>query len=279
MDVTRFIAQSPGPQELFKPFLQGKTALVTGSSSGIGHAMAHGLAMAGAKVMMHGIEPADKVEPLRAELERQSGVKIGYTSEDVSKADQVEEMVKKTEAELGPVDILVNNAGIQHVEALETFPDTTWEKIIAINLSAAFYASKHVFAGMKERGWGRIVMTSSAHGLIASPYKSAYVSAKHGIIGLAKVIALEGARHNITANAICPGYVWTPLVEHQIPDTAKARGITEDEVVTDVMLAEQPNKKFASDEQIGSLCVYLCSEQASSITGTALSIDGGWFAH
>ncbi len=260
-------------------FLAGRVALVTGSSSGIGHAMAHGLALAGAKVMLHGIEPKDQVEPLRAALAEEAGVDIGYLNDDLSKAETIEELIAKTKEQLGPIDILVNNAGIQFVAPIEDFPVAKWDAITAINLSAAFHTTRAVMAGMKERGFGRVVNTASAHGLIASPFKSAYVAAKHGIVGLTKVVALEGAEHGVTANAICPGYVWTPLVQKQIPDTAKARGISEDEVIREVMLAEQPTKKFVTVEQCASLCVFLCSDMAASITGTALPIDGGWYAH
>ncbi|MEO1190303.1 MAG: 3-hydroxybutyrate dehydrogenase [Pseudomonadota bacterium] len=260
-------------------FLDGRVALVTGSSSGIGHAMARGLAMAGAKVMLHGIEPAEQIEPARAALEAESSRTIGYLNDDLSKPETIAELIAKTVEQLGPIDILVNNAGIQFVAPIENFPVEKWDAITAINLSSAFHTTRAVMAGMKERGYGRIVNTASAHGLIASPFKSAYVSAKHGIVGMTKVVALEGAEHGVTANAICPGYVWTPLVEKQIPDTAKARGISEDSVIRDVLLAEQPTKKFVTVEECAALCVFLCSDVAASITGTALPIDGGWYAH
>jgi len=260
-------------------FLSGRVALVTGSSSGIGHAMAHGLALSGAKVMLHGIEKPEEVEPLREAMEKDAGVTVGYLNDNLAEPKTIAEMIAKTEEQLGPIDILVNNAGIQYVAAIEDFPVEKWDAITAINLSAAFHTTRAVMKGMKDRGWGRIVNTASAHGLIASPFKSAYVSAKHGLVGMTKVVALEGAEHGVTANAICPGYVWTPLVEKQIPDTAKARGISEDEVIREVLLAEQPTKKFVQVEECAALCVFLCTDLAASITGTALPIDGGWYAH
>ena len=260
-------------------FLSGRVALVTGSSSGIGHAMAHALALSGAKVMLHGIEAPEEVEGLRAAMAEEAGVEVAYMRADVSKPEANEALVAEAEAKLGPVDILVNNAGIQYVAPIEDFPVAKWDAITAINLSSAFHTTRMVMKGMKDRGWGRVVNTASAHGLIASPFKSAYVSAKHGIVGMTKVVALEGAEHGVTANAICPGYVWTPLVEKQIPDTAKARGISEDEVIREVMLAEQPTKKFVQVEEVAALCVFLCTDLAASITGTALPIDGGWYAH
>ncbi len=266
-------------QTFARGFLAGRVALVTGSSSGIGHAMARGLALSGAKVMLHGIEPPETVEPLRAALAEESGVEVGYHNDDLMKADTIGHLIDKTVEELGPIDILVNNAGMQYVAPIEEFPVEKWDMITALNHSAAFHTSRAVFAGMKQRGWGRIVNTSSAHGLVASPFKTAYVAAKHGIIGLTKTLALEGAEHGVTANAICPGYVWTPLVEKQIPDTAKARGITEEEVIRDVMLGDQPTKKFVTVDQCAGLCVFLCSELGNSITGAALQIDGGWCAH
>jgi len=266
-------------QTFARGFLSGRVALVTGSSSGIGHAMARGLALSGAKVMLHGIESADKVEPLRAAMAEESGTEIGYLNDDLSQAATIKHLVDKTVEQLGPIDILVNNAGMQVVSPIEDFPIDKWDMITALNYSAAFHTTRAVFAGMKERGYGRIVNTASAHGLVASPFKSAYVGAKHGIVGLTKTVALEGAEHGVTCNAICPGYVWTPLVEGQIADTAKARGITEDEVVRDVMLGDQPTKKFVTVDQCAGLCVFLCSDLSASITGAALQIDGGWVAH
>ncbi|MBC6416903.1 MAG: 3-hydroxybutyrate dehydrogenase [Rhodospirillales bacterium] len=259
-------------------FLTGRTALVTGSSGGIGQAMARGLALAGAKVMLHGIEAPAQVEAIRAAIAGESGVEVAYLNGDLSQPDSIAALIGKSEARLGPLDILVNNAGVQHVAPIEDFPDAKWDLIAAVNLSAAFHTTKAVLGGMKERGFGRIVNTASAHGLVASPFKSAYIAAKHGIVGLTKATALEGAAFGVTANAICPGYVWTPLVERQIPDTAKARGIGEEEVVKDVMLGNQPTKAFVTVEECAALCVYLCSGLAGSITGAALSIDGGWIA-
>ncbi|MEQ8653590.1 MAG: 3-hydroxybutyrate dehydrogenase [Kiloniellales bacterium] len=259
-------------------FLTGRVALVTGSSSGIGHAMARGLALSGANVMLHGIESEDSIEPLRAALAEETGREVGYLNDDLSHAEPIAKLIAKTEEKLGPIDILVNNAGMQFVSPIEEFPVEKWDKITALNLSAAFHTTRAVFAGMKARGYGRIVNTASAHGLVASPFKTAYVAAKHGIVGLTKTVALEGAEFGITCNAICPGYVWTPLVEKQIPDTAKARGITEEEVIRDVMLGDQPTKKFVTVDQCAGLCTFLCSDLAASITGAALQIDGGWVA-
>ncbi len=260
-------------------FLTGRVALVTGSSSGIGHAMARGLALSGADVMLHGIEPKEQIEPLRAALAKETGCKVGYLNDDLSQAETIQHLIDKTVEQLGPIDILVNNAGMQFVSPIEDFPLEKWDLITALNHSAAFHTIRGVFAGMKERGYGRIINTASAHGLVASPFKAAYVASKHGIVGLTKTVALEGAEHGVTCNAICPGYVWTPLVEKQIPDTAKARGITEEEVIRDVMLGDQPTKKFVTVDQCAGLCTFLCTDMAASITGAALQIDGGWCAH
>jgi 3-hydroxybutyrate dehydrogenase len=201
-----------------------------------------------------------------------------FSAADMSKPADIARMVEEAERAFGQVDVLVNNAGIQHVEAVESFPPEKWDAIIAINLSSAFHGIRAVIGGMKERRWGRIINVASAHALVASPYKSAYVAAKHGVLGLTKTVALEAAEHGVTVNAICPGYVLTPLVEKQIPDTAKARGITEDEVIRTVMLAGQPTRKFVTTEQVAALALFLCTETAASITGTALPIDGGWTA-
>ena len=244
-----------------------KTAVITGSSSGIGHGIAEALAASGMNVVLNGIEPAEQIEPARLAIEKTYGVKAIYSPANMMKPEGVRSLIAAAEDAFGHVDVLVNNAGIQFVSPVEDFPDEKWQQIIALNLSAAFYATKAVVAGMKARNWGRIINIASAHGLVASPYKSAYVAAKHGIVGFTKTIALETAEHGVTVNAICPGYVLTPLVEKQIPDTAKARGITEEEVKRDVLLAAQPTKKF------------LTTDAGASITGTALPVDGGWTAH
>jgi len=251
-----------------------KTAIITGSSSGIGHAIAEGLAAAGMNVVLNGIEPAEQVEPARLAIEQKYGVKALYNPANMMTAQGARDLVAAAEAAFGQVDVLVNNAGIQFVSPVEDFPDAKWEQIISLNLSAAFYATKAVVAGMR-----RIINMASAHGLVASPYKSAYVAAKHGIVGFTKTIALETAEHGVTVNAICPGYVLTALVERQIPDTAKARGITEDQVKRDVLLAAQPTKKFVTVEELAALTVFLTSDAGASITGTALPVDGGWTAH
>lgn len=258
--------------------IQGKNAIVTGSTSGIGLGMAKALCGAGVNVMLNGFGDADEIERTRSELAREHDVEVAYHGADMTKPDEIADLVATTRQKFGSVDILINNAGIQHVSPIEDFPVEKWDAIIAINLSSSFHTIRHVFAEMKERGWGRIINLASAHALVASPFKSAYVAAKHGIYGLTKTVALEGAQHGVTVNAICPGYVLTPLVEKQIPDTAKARGITEEEVKRDVLLAAQPTKQFVSVEQIGELAVFLCSDAAASITGAALPIDGGWTA-
>jgi len=258
---------------------QRKTAVITGSSSGIGHGIAQGLAAANYNIVLSGIESADQVEPTRKALEDSHGIKAIYSNANLMKAEGVRELIAAAESAFGQVDVLVNNAGIQFVSPVEEFPDEKWEAIISLNLSSAFYATKAVAAGMKERKWGRIINIASAHGLVASPYKSAYVAAKHGIVGMTKTVALEVAEHGVTVNAICPGYVWTPLVEKQIPDTAKARGMTEEQVIQDVLLKAQPTKKFATVEELAALAVFLCSDAAASMTGTALPVDGGWTAH
>ncbi len=256
-----------------------KTAVVTGSSSGIGLGIANGLAAAGMNIVMNGIEAPEQVEQARKDLEINHGIKAVYSRANMMTPEGANELIAVAQKTFGRVDVLVNNAGIQFVSPIEDFPDDKWQAIINLNLSAAFYTTKAVVAGMKERGWGRIINIASAHGMVASPYKSAYVAAKHGIIGLTKTAALETAEHGVTVNAICPGYVWTPLVEKQIPDTAKARGMTEEQVKRDVLLAAQPTKKFATVEELAGLAVFLCSDSANSITGTALPVDGGWTAH
>lgn len=256
-----------------------RTAVITGSTSGIGHGIAQGLAAAGYNIVLNGIEPATQIEPVRLALEQQHGIKAIYVSANLMNGEAARGLIAAAEEAFGRVDVLVNNAGIQFVAPIEDFPEEKWQAIIGLNLSAAFYTTKAVIPGMKAQKWGRVINIASAHGLVASPFKSAYVAAKHGIVGLSKTVALEVAEDGVTVNAICPGYVWTPLVEKQIPDTAKARGISEDEVIHDVLLKTQPTKKFASVEEIAALAVFLCSDAAASITGTALPVDGGWTAH
>jgi 3-hydroxybutyrate dehydrogenase len=258
--------------------IKGKSAIVTGSTSGIGLGIAHAFAAAGMNVMLNGLSAPAEVEPVRNELERLYGVKIEYCTADMTKPDEIMAMVVKTALVFGNVDVLVNNAGIQHVEAIESFPVDKWDAIIAINLSSAFHSIRAAVPGMKARKWGRIINIASAHALVASPFKSAYVAAKHGIVGLTKTVALEMAEFGITANAICPGYVLTPLVQKQIPDTAKARGLTEAQVIRDVLLHAQPTRQFVTSEQIGALAVFLCTSAAASMTGTALPVEGGWTA-
>jgi 3-hydroxybutyrate dehydrogenase len=258
--------------------LKGKVALVTGSTSGIGLALARTFAQEGANVVINGFGDKDAIEKERSGIEKDFGVKALYSGADMSKGDQIAQMIADAESKLGSVDVLVNNAGIQFVSPIEEFPVEKWDQIIAINLSAAFHAIRAAVPGMKKRKWGRIINTASAHALVASPFKSAYVSAKHGIAGLTKTVALETATFGITANAICPGYVWTPLVEKQIPETMAARGLTRDQVIKDVLLAAQPTKEFVTVEEIAGLALYLTSDLARSITGAILAIDGGWTA-
>jgi 3-hydroxybutyrate dehydrogenase len=258
--------------------LKGKNALVTGSTSGIGLGIATALAGEGVNIALNGFGDAAEIEKLRAGLAAKHGVKVTYHGADMSKPAEIETMMREVEKNLGSIDILVNNAGIQHVAPVDEFPPAKWDAIIAINLSASFHTTRLALPGMKSKGWGRIVNIASAHGLVASPFKSAYVAAKHGIMGFTKTVALEVAEKGITANSICPGYVRTPLVEKQIPDTARARGISEEEVVRTVMLAAQPTKKFVTVEQVAATALFLCSDSAASITGTSISIDGGWTA-
>jgi 3-hydroxybutyrate dehydrogenase len=259
--------------------LAGLAARVTGSTSGIGLGIARILASQGADIALNGLGEAAAIESTRTVLETEFGVRALYHGADMRSEADIADMVRTTEATFGKVDILVNNAGIQHVAPVEEFPAEKWHAILAINLSAAFFAIRAALPGMRERGHGRIVNVASAHGLIASPFKSAYVAAKHGIVGLTKVVALETAEAGITCNAICPGYVWTPLVEKQIDDQAKSHGLRREQVIRDVLLVNQPNKRFATVEEMGALVAFLASDGAASITGTALPVDGGWTAH
>ena len=258
--------------------LTGKTAIVTGSTSGIGLGIARSLAEAGMNIVMNGLGTPDEIEIERAGLPLAPGREAVYHPADMSDAGQIQAMIDHAQSVFGNVDVLVNNAGIQHVETIETFPPERWNTIIAINLTAAFHTIRAVVPAMKERGWGRIINVASAHGLVASPFKSAYVAAKHGLVGFTKSVALETAEHGITVNSICPGYVLTPLVQMQIPQTARARGLTEDEVIRDVLLHAQPTRRFVTTEQLGAVTVFLCTEAAASITGAALPVEGGWTA-
>jgi 3-hydroxybutyrate dehydrogenase len=256
-----------------------RTAIVTGSTSGIGLGIARAFTEAGLDVMLNGLGDPDAIEATRAELARSTGARVRFHGADMSKPQEIAALVAATAEELGPADIVVNNAGIQTVAPIEEFPVERYDLIIAVDLSSAWHLTRLTFAAMKARGWGRVINIASAHGLVASPFKSAYVMAKHGIIGLTKTVALEGAEHGITCNAICPGYVLTPLVEKQIPETARARGITEEAVVRDVLLAAQPTRQFVTVEQVGALALFLASDAAAQLTGAALPIDGGWTAH
>ncbi|MGO9135704.1 MAG: 3-hydroxybutyrate dehydrogenase [Methylovirgula sp.] len=258
---------------------QPRTAIVTGSTSGIGLGIARALAAQGLNVMLNGFGEAAAIEKERQGIIDEFKVKALYSPADMTKPAEIVDMVKTAEAQIGNVDVLVNNAGIQFVSPIEEFPPEKWDQIIAINLSSAFHTIRAAVPFMKSRNSGRIINIASAHALVASPFKSAYVAAKHGIAGLTKTVALEVAEHGITVNAICPGYVMTPLVQAQIPDTAKARGITEEQVIRDVLLAAQPTKRFVTVEEVAALAVYLASPAAQSITGTLVSIDGGWTAH
>ncbi|MEH6547002.1 MAG: 3-hydroxybutyrate dehydrogenase [Sneathiella sp.] len=258
--------------------LKDKVAVITGSTSGIGEGYARALAAEGCNLVINGFGDAAEIETLRKSLAEENGITCVYHNADMTKPDQIEDLIKTADAEFGGVDILMNNAGIQFVAPIENYPPQTWDAIIAINLSSVFHTMRFSIPLMKKRGWGRIINTASAHAIVASPNKGAYVAAKHGVAGLTKTAALEVARDNITVNAICPGYVWTPLVERQIPDTAKSRGMTEEEVINDVMLAAAATKKFTTIEQVAALAMFLCGDAAENITGSLQSIDGGWTA-
>jgi 3-hydroxybutyrate dehydrogenase len=258
--------------------LKSKVAVVTGSTSGIGLAIARALAAEGADVVLNGFGKPEDIEAARGGIEREFKVRCAHLSADMTKPAEIAAMIAKAQADFGSVDILVNNAGIQFVSPVDEFPPEKWDQIIAINLSSAFHAMRAAVPGMKAKGWGRIISTASAHSKVASPFKSAYVAAKHGIDGLSKTLALEVARNGVTVNCISPGYVWTPLVENQIPDTMKARGLTRDQVINDVLLEAQPTKQFVKPEDVAAMAVFLCSDAAAQITGANLSIDGGWTA-
>ncbi|AUX80575.1 3-hydroxybutyrate dehydrogenase 2 (plasmid) [Sinorhizobium fredii] len=259
--------------------LEGRSAIVTGSTSGIGLGIAQAMARAGAAVMLNGFGNPAEIEGQRAAMADENDVDVAFDSADMSSPEAIRMMVARAVARFGQVDIVVNNAGIQHVAPIAEFPAAKWDAIMAVNLSAAFHLVQATYGQMQSRGYGRIINVASAHGLVASPFKSAYVAAKHGLVGLTKVLALEGAEFGITANAICPGYVWTPLVEQQIDDQAKSHGIARDAVIRDVFLKNQPTKRFATVEEMGALSVFLCTSAAASITGAAIPVDGGWTAH
>ncbi|HPF22601.1 MAG TPA: 3-hydroxybutyrate dehydrogenase [Hyphomonas sp.] len=256
--------------------LKGKTALVTGSTSGIGKAIALQLASHGCNIVLNGFGDPGEIDALKRGIAADHKVKVGYSSADLTRVPAIENMMAYVDTEFGGTDILVNNAGMQHVSPIEDFPVDKWNLILALNLSASFHTIRLAMPGMKKKGWGRIIQTASAHALVASPYKAAYVAAKHGIAGLTKTVALEGATHGVRCNAICPGYVHTPLVDAQITDTAKARGISEKEVIENVILAAQPTKEFVTVDQIAAMAAFLCSPAADQINGALLSIDGGW---
>jgi 3-hydroxybutyrate dehydrogenase len=259
--------------------LSGKSAIITGSTSGIGLGIARGLAVSGVNIVLNGFGDANEIEAIRSELVDSHQVRVLYSGANMADGNDIAAMMAQAEQEFGGVDILVNNAGIQYVAPLEEFPVEKWDAIVAINLSSAFHTTRLAIPHMKAKSWGRIVNIASAHALVASPFKSAYVAAKHGIAGLTKTAALEVAEHGITVNAVCPGYVMTPLVEKQIPEQAKARGITEQQVISDVLLAAQPTKRFVTVEELSSVVNFLCTDHARSITGITLPVDGGWTAH
>jgi 3-hydroxybutyrate dehydrogenase len=259
--------------------LAGRVSLVTGSTSGIGLGIARALAAVGSEIVLNGFGTPENIAEAQAQIAAEFNVRVLHLPADMSRPASIREMIETTLASFGRLDVLVNNAGIQHVAPLQEFPPEKWDAILAINLSSAFHTSRLVLPSMFDHKWGRIINIASAHGLVGSPFKSAYVAAKHGILGLTKVIALETAERGITCNAICPGYVYTPLVEAQIDSQAKAHRIPREQVIRDVLLAQQPNKRFATVEELGALAVFLASDAAAVITGTALPVDGGWTAH
>lgn len=259
--------------------LAGRVALVTGSTSGIGLGIARALAAAGADIVLNGLGVASEIGRTREQIAAEFGIKVSYSPADMTKPKSIAEMIAATIAQSGRLDILVNNAGVQHVAPLDQFPVDEWDLILAINLTSAFHTTRLALPAMRRDGFGRIINVASAHGLVGSPFKAAYVAAKHGIVGLTKVTALETAEEGITCNAVCPGYVYTPLVEAQIEGQARAHGISRDQVIRDVLLAQQPNKRFATVEELGALAVFLSTEAAASITGVALPVDGGWTSH
>jgi len=266
------------PENTTRPLL-GRIALVTGSTSGIGLGIAHALAQAGCTIVLNGFGEAAEIERTRASLAADCATEVGYSPADMSDESAIEAMIAATLRRHGRLDVLVNNAGIQHVAPIEQFPIAKWQAILAINLTSAFHTMRLAVPTMRANGFGRIINIASAHGLVASPFKAAYVAAKHGIVGLTKTVALETAEDNITCNAICPGYVYTPLVEAQIDGQARAHGIPREKVIRDVLLAQQPNKRFATVDELGALTVFLAGDAGASITGTALPVDGGWTAH
>ncbi|MBT9499054.1 MAG: 3-hydroxybutyrate dehydrogenase [Zoogloea sp.] len=258
--------------------LAGKTALVTGSTSGIGLAVARALARAGAKVMLNGSRPAADAEALRVELSAEAGVEVGYTQANLAEGASARALVEATIAAFGSVDILINNAGIQHVAAVDAFPDHTWDLLMAINVSAVFHTTKAALPSMKAKGWGRIVNIASAHGVVASPFKAPYTASKHAVVGFSKAVALEVAEQGITCNALCPGYVRTPLIEKQVVDQAKVHNMPEDRVIREVILAAQPTRQFVEADEVAAFAVFLCSDAARAVTGSVQLIDGGWTA-
>lgn len=263
-------------KNIIENFMKDKVAIITGSTSGIGLGIAKRLAKEGVNIVINGFGDKNEIVQIQESLQDNYGIKTLYSSADLTNPDEIKLMIEMSAAKLGSIDILINNAGIQHVSPIEDFPDDMWEKIIRLDLIANYYTTKYSLKYMRENKWGRIINIASAHALVASPFKSAYVSAKHGILGLTKTIALEVAKENITVNSICPGYVRTPLVENQIDATAKARGISKDEVINNVMLGPQATKKFIEITEVADLTAFLCTDSAKSITGAGLQIDGGW---
>lgn len=258
--------------------LTGKTAVITGSTSGIGLGIAKGFAAEGINIMLNGFGDEAEIEETRKALEKDHGIKALYHGADMTKPEEITDLIETAAKDMGSIDILVNNAGIQNVQPIDEFPPEKWQAIIDINMSSGFHTIRSAVPHMRKQGWGRIINIASAHGLVASPFKSAYVAAKHGVLGLTKTVGLEVAQDNITCNAICPGYVWTKLVENQVKDTAKARNMSEYDVINNVLLAAQWTKKFVTVEQIAGIALFLCSDAAENITGTHLTVDGGWTA-